>query len=283
VPRFRRFADAQRRVGENAPTLTALTMTKFAARTPTSTAAAAAGLFICSLLIIVASGTAFGDNAVQTPNAPAAPSAPPAAPGAGPAATAAPPQASPNYQPGFLHQLRIWWDDSVALFDRKDRNPPNAPAPANKKPDDTGPGMTDKAKEAAASAMTTSQDAMNGAVEATKGAASSASDVMKNAMEATKGAASSAVEATKDAATAIVRLPNIRVMQVNEVCARAPNGASDCGTAATNICRAKGFNGGVPLDVRTSSRCDPKPAPQAGQTPTVHCGHEAAVTRVVCQ
>jgi hypothetical protein len=259
-------------------------MTKFANGQSPRTAVGAV-LAMCLALIVMTAGTAFGDNASQGPAAPPAqlaPSPTPAAPPAAPAPTASS-QPGPNYQPGFLHQLRIWWDDSVALFDRKDRNQPNAPPPANKKQDDPGPGVSDKAKEAAASAVTTSQNAMSGAVEATKGAASSASDAMKNAMEATKGAASSAVEATKEAANAIVRLPNIRVMQGNEVCDRAPNGSSDCGAAATNFCRAKGFNGGAPLDVRTSSRCDPKPAPQAGQTPSVHCARESAITRVVCQ
>jgi hypothetical protein len=269
--------------------MTVQTMTKLANRK--SFCAACAGLTMFLALIVTTGGTAFGDNAGQAPAAPPAQPAPSTPPGAPPAlAPTAPSQPATNYQPGFLHQLRIWWDDSVALFDRKDRNQPNATSPANKRPDDGGPGMTDKAKEAAASAVTTSQDAMNGAVEATKGAASSATDAMKNAVEATKGAASSAtdamkgaVEVTKDAAAAIGRLPNTRVMQVNEVCARAPNGASDCGAAATNICRAKGFAGGAPLDVRTSSRCDPKPPPQAGQMPAVHCARESAVTRVVCQ
>lgn len=270
--------------------MTVQMMTKPANRKPFC-AGACAGLVMGLGLVVIAGGTAFGDNAGQAPTAPPAQLAPSPAPGVPPAS--APPAQSPsapNYQPGFLHQLRIWWDDSIALFDRKDRNQPSATAPANKKPDDSGPGVADKAKEAAASAVTTSQDAMNGAVEATRGAASSATDAMKNAVEATKGAASSAtdamkgaVEVTKDAAAAIVRLPNTRVMQVNEVCARAPNGASDCGAAATNICRAKGFTGGAPLDVRTSSRCDPKPPPQAGQMPAVHCARESAVTRVVCQ
>jgi hypothetical protein len=72
------------------------------------------------------------------------------------------------------------------------------------------------------------------------------------------------------------------VIQVNEVCVRAPNGGSDCAAAATNGCRAKGFAGGTPLDVRTASRCDPNP-PQAGQMPTVRCSPESVVTRAVCQ
>jgi hypothetical protein len=271
--------------------MAAPTMTKFATWTPMCIAAAAVCVTMCSVLIVMTSGTAFGDNAGQTPVPPPAQLAPSsAAPGAPPPTAPIAPQPAPNYQPGFLHQLKTWWDDSVALFDRKERNPPSAPDVANKKPNDTGPGVTDKAKEAAASAVTTSQDAMKGAVEATKGAAATATDAMQGAMDATKGAASTAtdamkgaVEATKDAASAIARLPNMRMMQVNEVCQRAPNGSSDCGAAANNYCRAKGFNGGTPLDVRTSSRCDPKPPPKAGEMPAVHCAPESAITRVVCR
>ena len=294
APRFRRFTGAQRPVGhdcagDHAPTMTSLTMTKLANQ-KLSCAASAACLALCLALILAASGEAFGDNAGQVPVAQAAPSS--AAPAAAPAdSPTTAQQPAPGYRPGFFHQLRVWWDDSVAMFDRKERAPPpSSTDAANKVPNDTTPGVTDKAKEAAASAITTSQDAMKNAVEATKGAASTASDAMKGAVEATKGAASTAgdamkgaVEVTKDAAAAIARLPNMRVMQVSEVCARAPNGASDCGVAATNVCRAKGFNGGAPLDVRTGSRCDPKPPPQAGQTPTVHCARESVVTRVVCQ
>jgi colicin import membrane protein len=275
-----------------APMMTAPTMTKFANQKPLRATAAAACVAIGLALTVVASGEAFGDNAGQAAAPPVAQAAPSPAPSAAPAGSpTAPQQPPPGYRPGFFHQLRIWWDDSLAMFDRKERAPPPSPADAaNKGPNDTAPGVTDKAKEAAANAITTSQDAMKNAVEATKGAASTAGDAMKGAVEATKGAASTAsdamkgaVEATKDAATAIVRLPNIRVMQVSEVCARAPNGGSDCGAAATNVCRAKGFNGGAPLDVRTGSRCDPKPPPQSGQAPAVHCASESVVTRVVCQ
>jgi hypothetical protein len=130
--------------------------------------------------------------------------------------------------------------------------------------------------------VTTTQDAMKSAVEATKGAASSAVEATKGAASTATDAMKGAVEATKNAATTIVRLPNTRVIQVSEVCARAPNGGSDCATAAANGCRAKGFNGGTPLDVRTASRCDPKP-PQAGQMASVQCSPESVVTRAVCQ
>lgn len=252
-------------------------MTKFANRKPVCGIACAASLAVCLALAVGASGEAFADSA-QAPAVPPAQPAP-AASGAAPAAAGAPAASQPTtpqqsssaFRPAFLHQLKAWWDDSLAVFDRNDANARGTANDASKKPEDNSPGVADKAKEAAASAVTSTQDAMKSAVEATKGAASTATDAMKGA-----------VEATKNAATAIVRLPNTRVIQVNEVCARAPNGGSDCASAASNGCRAKGFAGGTPLDVRTASRCDPNP-PQAGQMPTVRCSPESVVTRAICQ
>jgi hypothetical protein len=262
----------------------ALIMTTFANRKHICGTAPAASVAVCLVLAIVAGGRAFADSANQAPVAsPATPgAAPPAAgaPTAGPSTM--PQQSTPAFRPGFLHQLRTWWDDSLAVFDRKDNNPRSAADDANKKPEDNNPGVTDKAKDAAASAVNSTQDAMKSAVEATKGAASSAVEATKGAASTATDAMKGAVEATKNAATAIVRLPNTRVIQLSEVCARAPNGGSDCSAAAANGCRAKGFNGGTPLDVHTASRCNPKP-PQAGQMPTVQCGPESVVTRAVCQ
>jgi len=228
--------------------------------------------------------TRFANRPAAAPaQSPVAPGTPPAGGGGATAtAPAAPQQSNPAFRPGFLHQLKSWWDDSPSVFDRKNPNPRDANNDASKKPEDASPGVSDRAKDAAASAVTTTQDAMKSAVEATKGAASSATDAMKGAVEATKDAASTAVEATKNAATAIARLPNTRVIQLNEVCVRAPNGGSDCATAASNGCRAKGFASGTPLDVRTASRCDPNP-PQADQMLTVRCSPESVVTRAVCQ
>lgn len=174
-------------------------------------------------------------------------------------------------RPGFLHQLKVWWDNSIAMFDSKSKGA-HAPADeANKKADDTGGNAAAATKDAAKTAAAATQDAMKSAVEATKGAAATATDAVKGAMEA-----------TKNAATAIVRLPNTRVVDVREICLRAPNGASDCAAAAANGCRTKGFNGGSPLDVRTAEKCDTKP-PQAGQLPGVQCAPETVVTRAVCQ
>jgi len=187
------------------------------------------------------------------------------------AAPLVPPQ-SDSDRPGFLHQLKVWWDGSVALFDTRSKDARATADDANKKQDDTGRGAADGAKDAAKNAATATQDAMKNAVEATKGAATTATDAMKGAMEA-----------TKNAATTIVRLPNTRVVDLHETCARAPNGAADCAAAAANGCRTKGFNGGTPLDVRTAAKCDTKPPQAAGQLPGVQCGPETVVIRAVCQ
>src|ERR1700722_5197050 len=181
-----------------------------------------------------------------------------------------PPQ--PANRPGFLHELKAWWDDSETVFDSESKDAHATADDANKKADDAGAGATDGAKDAAKNAATATQDAMKNAVEATKGAASTATDAMKGAMEA-----------TKNAATEIGRLPNTRLVDVRETCARAPNGASDCAAAAATGCRAKGFSGGNPLDTRTAEKWGTKPPSQAGQLPGGQCGRETVVIRAVCQ
>jgi hypothetical protein len=220
----------------------------------------------------------------------AAPPPQAAAPSPQAAAPTVPPQPQAVDRPGFLHQLKGWWDDSLTLFDRKSfdaktdgksfdtksfdadsKDAHNAGGEANQKPDDGN-----AAAGAAQSAAAATQGAMKSAVEVTKGAASTATDAMKGAMEA-----------TKNAATVIVRLPNTRVVELHETCVRAPNGGADCAAAAANGCRAKGFAGGTPLDTRTGAACDTKQPDarqlQAGQTPAVRCAVEAVVTRAVCQ
>jgi hypothetical protein len=246
---------------------------------------AVAALFAVSLAL---AATVAGDALAQDHNNQADSQAPAAAPAQSAPQSLAPALASPQSsttaaplvppppdtanRPGFLHQLKVWWDDSVAVFDSKSKDAHATADDPNKKADDAGRGATDAAKDAAKNAATATQDAMKNAVEATKGAASTATDAMKGAMEA-----------TKNAATAIVRLPNTRLVDVLETCARAPNGAADCAAAAANGCRTKGFNGGTPLDVRTAAKCDTKPPQAAGQLPGVQCGPETVVIRAVCQ
>src|ERR1700733_7556436 len=66
--------------------------------------------------------------------------------------------------------------------------------------------------------------------------------IAKDAADVTGEAIKNAPAATKDAATALVRLPGPRVIEVSEPCAVAGNGAPDCQVAANGACRKKGFN-----------------------------------------
>ena len=109
------------------------------------------------------------------------------------------------------------------------------------------------------------------------------SDDAKKAATVTREAVKRAAAATKDAAVAIVRLPGMRVIEAQERCAKAANGAPDCRTAAANACRAKGFAGGAPLDIRSSEAC-PTAVLLSGQAPSKSdCSEETVVLRALCQ
>lgn len=234
------------------------------------------------ILALAATAIAVAQTSQAPGGAPPAPSATPAIP-----PQPAPPAA---FQPGFLHQLKVWWDDSTAFIDRKIKETRGTVDNLGKKSSEATAGAADAAKGAAQDAATATQNAMKGAVDATKGAANTAQDAIKSAIEATKGAVGStqdamkgAVEITKNAATAVVALPNTRFIDMHERCVKAPNGASDCEAAAAAGCRGKGFAGGHPLDVRTQEKCDTT-ALQAGQLPGQHeCPVETVVTRAMCQ
>jgi hypothetical protein len=108
-------------------------------------------------------------------------------------------------------------------------------------------------------------------------------DLNKKQNAATEEAMRNAAEATKKAATAVVRLPNTRVIEIREMCNAAANGAPDCEAAATKACRGKGFETGQPLDVRTADKC-PASLWISGQTPSAgQCPVETVVLRAVCQ
>ncbi|MGD0334114.1 MAG: hypothetical protein ABSA90_12805 [Xanthobacteraceae bacterium] len=160
------------------------------------------------------------------------------------AAAAAPPSPPPAAnRPGFLHELASWWDGSIAYFSAKLKD-------ARGKVEDLGKTSN----------------------EAAKGAATATQQAMKNA-----------VDVSKDAASAVVRLPNTRLIEMRERCDKAPNGAPDCAAAAANGCRAKGFTGGTSLDVTTAENC-PAPTLLSRQEPAKgECPVETVVTRAVCQ
>jgi hypothetical protein len=154
-----------------------------------------------------------------------------------------PPQPPPADKRGFLNNFGHWWDDSIADFNAKMKD-------ARQKFDDMNKKQNDAAKDAAAATQ----------------------EAMKNA-----------AEATKKAATAVVRLPNTRVIEIRESCAPAANGAPDCEAAATKACRGKGFESGEPVDVRTADKC-PASLWLSGQAPSAgQCPVETVVLRAVCQ
>jgi len=239
-------------------------MTRFAK--PRSICGAAVVALLAASLSTATVGSALADDSQTAPAAAPATASPTPAPAA--AAPAVPPQSPPASKPGFLHQMKVWWDDSIAVFSNKAKDTRGTADDLDKKSDDAAKASADAVKGAA----TATQDAMKNAVEATKGAATTATDAMKTA-----------VEATKNAASAIAWLPGTRMVDVHETCARAPNGAPDCAAAAANGCRGKGFNTGNPLDVRTAEKCDTT-ALQAGHLPGQReCAVETVVICAVCQ
>lgn len=176
----------------------------------------------------------------QAPASAAAVQAPAPPPGGLPAQP--PPPAN---QPGFLHQLGVWWNDGFADL--------NAKMKAAKQK------MDDYSKKQDAAAQETSA--------------------------ATAQALKDAAQATKDAATAVVKLPATRVFELHERCLKAGNGAPDCETTATEVCKAKGlgFTIGKPLDVSTSQEC-PARVVLSGRTPVEgECQDVTMLLRAVCQ
>jgi hypothetical protein len=108
-------------------------------------------------------------------------------------------------------------------------------------------------------------------------------DFNKGQRAAAKEAVKSAAEATKDAATAIVRLPGTRAIEVHQACPNAPNGAPDCQEAAVNACRGKGFNTGRPLDVSSSEKCVATMWLANQKQGECHLETEAILARALCQ
>ena len=104
----------------------------------------------------------------------------------------------------------------------------------------------------------------------------------KKSAEAAKDAAAATSQAMKNAADAMVRIPASRVIEVHEVCATAGNGAPDCETAATNVCKGKGFNAGQPLDSRTAEKCT-ESLWMSGQPPSRDCAVETVLLRAACE
>jgi hypothetical protein len=107
---------------------------------------------------------------------------------------------------------------------------------------------------------------------------------MLSAQEKLDKLGTQAREVTKDATDAIVGLPNARVVIARERCDSAPNGVPDCQTAATTLCRGKGFTTGKSLDTQTEQKCSSGRFLLEGRAPSnSECPTHIFVTRAVCQ
>jgi len=102
----------------------------------------------------------------------------------------------------------------------------------------------------------------------------------KQSADAAKDAAAATQQAMKNAADAM--RPS-HMIEIQQTCPVAGNGAADCATAATDVCKAKGFNTGQPLDVRTAEKCADS-LWVSGHNPTVaDCPVETVLLRAACQ
>jgi len=104
----------------------------------------------------------------------------------------------------------------------------------------------------------------------------------KQSADAAKDAATATGQAMKSAADAMTHLTH--VVEVQETCPLAGNGAADCAVAATNVCKGKGYNTGQPLDVRTAEKCADS-LWVSGQPPAAaaDCPVETVLLRAACQ
>lgn len=88
-------------------------------------------------------------------------------------------------------------------------------------------------------------------------------------------------KAAKEAADALIKLPNVRIVDGRELCEVAPNGSPDCQVAAEKICKAKGFAAGKSADIQTNRKCSAR-AWLSGETDRA-CTLETFVTKAACQ
>lgn len=92
------------------------------------------------------------------------------------------------------------------------------------------------------------------------------------------------VEAAKDAAEGVAKFSDQRTVRGHEVCGVAPNGAPDCQSAATRLCRSAGYASGKSLDSTTAENCPAArmllsgPARQAAG----ECRSETFISRALC-
>ncbi len=89
--------------------------------------------------------------------------------------------------------------------------------------------------------------------------------------------------AMKSAADAVVRFSSSKVIETQQLCPVAGNGAPDCATAATSVCKGKGFSSGQPIDIRTAERCKASLWVSGDKPTPANCPVETVLLRVACQ
>jgi hypothetical protein len=100
---------------------------------------------------------------------------------------------------------------------------------------------------------------------------------------ATTDAAGEIAKGVGDAAGTVVRLPGTNIVSGHELCAAAPNGAPDCGSASVALCKSKGFQRGTGLDITSAFKC-PAQMWREGRAPNAQeCRDESFVSRAICQ
>jgi hypothetical protein len=195
-----------------------------------------------------AGGTAFAEDKQPAPGGPAATASASTAPAAQQAAP--PPAPAPPATAAALAATPQPAPSSPAITSAP--APPAAAGPASPSAPppsaDAKPGFLQEFgrwwNDSVAKFGSNVKDAKKKLDDFNEGQRDAATEAMKNA-----------ATATKDAATAIVRLPGTRAIEVHQACPKAPNGAPDCQEAAVNACRGKGFNTGKPVDVSSSEKC----------------------------
>jgi hypothetical protein len=115
---------------------------------------------------------------------------------------------------------------------------------------------------------------------ATDKATADRKDFDEQAAEVRKNAA----EATKSAVDSVAKLPTSRVVDGRERCGLAPNGAPDCLSAATALCRKNGFGTGKSMDFTSAEECPPRAyLPGQPPSPELACKTITFISRAMCQ
>ena len=96
-------------------------------------------------------------------------------------------------------------------------------------------------------------------------------------------AARTTANAAGDAATAVVRIPETRVVAGHEACAIADNGAPDCRSAADRLCKSKGMKAGRSLDITAAEDCPVRVMLGERDAQPGECRNITFVSRALCQ